>query len=145
MIDSRAYTEVYNIINCLSVSNKEKIPEDVRKNIENNMDKEYVFDVNINNIGSMPLLEDTQKILATLYTDYFASEEEREAIKAKEIAISIAKEKELESNQTNQYEIKFDKNDDNVLKEEAECKDLVEYKTNYFKRMLDKIKKIFKK
>lgn len=145
MIDTKAYTEVYYIINCLSALNKEKIPEEIRKNIESKMDKNYIFNVDINNIKNIQLLDDTKRILSILYTDYFASDEERNAIKAKELAIAISKEEEIKKEQINQYEIKFDKNVNNTSNDKTECKNLVEYKTSYFKRMLERIKKIFKK
>lgn len=84
MINSKAYTEVYYIINEMSDELKSKIPQSIKKNIKENMDKNYQFDVESKDIETIDLLEDTEKILSVLYTDYIATEYERKIIKAKE-------------------------------------------------------------
>ena len=76
MMDSKAYTEVYNIINCLSDEYKEKIPNKVIEAIKYKMDKNYEFNIDLDNINDLELMEDTERILSVLYTDYISSEEE---------------------------------------------------------------------
>ncbi len=83
MIDSKAYTEVFYIVNSMSERMKEKIPLNIRNNIENKMDKSYKFNIK-KDIMNMQLLDDTEKLLSVLYTDYFATNEEKDIIKNKE-------------------------------------------------------------
>lgn len=78
-MDKRAYSEVNYIINNMPEEMKAKIPDDVIINIQNKMDKDYV--VKIKDIEYDELLPDTEKILAVLYADYIAPEEEIRFIK----------------------------------------------------------------
>lgn len=84
MIDSKAYTEVYYIINEMSDELKTKIPQNIIKNIKEKMDNNYQFNIENKDVENIKLLEDTEKILSVLYTDYIATEYERKIIKAKE-------------------------------------------------------------
>lgn len=83
MLDKKAYTEVFYIINEMSEELRSKIPSEIIKNIENKMDRDYEFNIE-NDIENVELLEDTEKILSVLYTDYLATDEEREVIRNKE-------------------------------------------------------------
>lgn len=83
MLDRRAYTEVYEIITQMSDELREKIPKEVRKAIEEQRDRNYVFFMD-EEVEEIELLEDTEKILSVLYTDYLATEEERKVIQEKE-------------------------------------------------------------
>ena len=94
MLDSRAYTEVYNIINLLDEELKEKIPNNITKNIKDRMDRSYKCHINGVNIEEVELLKDTEKILSVIYTDYLATEEERKVIlEAEEKVNNIIKNK----------------------------------------------------
>jgi len=140
MLDKRAYTEAFYIINEMSDELKRKIPEEIIKNIECKMEKNYQFNID-DNIEDAELLEDTEKILSVLYTDYLSTEEEREIIKNKE--------KSLEGNEKiSDIEIKeiFTKGPKAI---EQENKDLVEISKNkwytnifkIFKHILSKFRK----
>lgn len=136
MLSSKAYTEVYYIINSMSEELREKIPEKIQKNIENRMDKEYQFYVENDDFENVGLLEDTEKILSVLYTDYLASDEEREIILNKEKIIASKNKKSVS-------EIKI--NDVFSKKEKAKIREqyLVEVKeekwytkiSNFFKNL----------
>ena len=76
--DRRALAEVYNVLIMLNKENFDKIPKKMIQAIKNNMDTEY--DVQWNEIENGNLLEDTEKILAVLYTDYLATLEEKNII-----------------------------------------------------------------
>ena len=80
MLNRKAYTEVYYIVNLMSEEMKNMIPEKVLNNIKNRMDKEYEFYIDEDDIENLELLEDTEKILSVLYTDYLSTEEERQII-----------------------------------------------------------------
>lgn len=76
--DRRALAEVYNVLIMLDKENFDKIPKKMIQAIKNNMDTEY--DVQWNEIENGKLLEDTEKILSVLYTDYLATPEEKNII-----------------------------------------------------------------
>lgn len=86
MISKNAYAQVYYIINEMSEELRNKIPEEIRNNIDVRRNKEYKCDIN-EDIENMELLEDTKKLLSVLYTDYIASKEEKEFILDKEKAV----------------------------------------------------------
>lgn len=100
-MDKRAYSEVNYIINNMPEEMKDKIPEDVIINIQNKMDKDYV--VKIKDIEYDELLPDTEKILAVLYADYIAPEEERRFIKDTEKRIKDKKIQEINKNVINPF------------------------------------------
>lgn len=120
MLDTKAYNEVNAIIKIMPREMQEKIPENLRKTIEFNQDKNYKFNIDETNIEDIEFLEDTEKILSVLYTDYFASEEERKIILNKEKALELKKEQEKKqkySNNFSQKNIKEYKAQNTYLKE----------------------------
>ena len=141
MLDKRAYTEAFYIINEMSDELKRKIPNEIIKNIESRMDTDYEFFLD-EDIEDAELLEDTEKILSVLYTDYLASDEEKSIIKNKE---KILEEKEYSNFADTKIKEIFPKKQ--ITKEEN--KELVEFSKNkwytnilkFFKNFLGKLKK----
>lgn len=103
-MDRRAYTEVNYIINEMPDEMKNKIPKEVEANIQNKMDRNYV--VQIDDIEDAKLLPDTEKILAVLYADYIATEDEKKSIKNMEDKIKNKKIQEINKNVINPFENK---------------------------------------
>lgn len=91
-LDSKAYTEGYQILDMLPQKSKEKIPEKIWNFIKENMDINHK--VTIEDIRQNNLLEDTNILLAIIYKQYMATEEEKKIIKAKEEIVKRRKEKE---------------------------------------------------
>lgn len=81
-LNPKAYTQVSYIINNMSSELKNRIPKEIISMIEKRKDSSYNIDVE--NIEDLNLLEDTEKILSVIYTDYTATVEEKEIIKNKE-------------------------------------------------------------
>lgn len=165
MIDKKAYTEVYKIIELLPNELKNKIPKDIILGIKDNIDKNYEFEINEENIDNINLLEDTEKILSVLYTDYLATEEERKVIKNKEKMILIEKERRKKDNYSDSYYKFPDKIEPNKIepnKIENDNKNTEIYNVNktndneanqimkitkekWYKKLLEMIKKCFYK
>lgn len=125
--DRRALAEVYNIIIMLEKEKFDKIPVNVIKAIRNNMDEDY--DVQWEEIEEGKMLEDTEKILSVLYTDYLATPEEKDIIM------------KLENfRYNNKYPLFKNKKDNEMPKEEQL---IVLKKQNYITNIFNKIKKIF--
>lgn len=91
-MESKAYTQAYVIIDNLNEDLKKKIPIKVIKAIKSKMDSSYEFNITDEDIENIELLEDTEKLLSVIYTDYLASEEERKVIKGKEKIILLKEE-----------------------------------------------------
>ena len=81
-LNPKAYTQVSYIINNMSSELKNRIPKEIISMIEKRKDSSY--NINVENIEDLKLLEDTEKILSVIYTDYIATVEEKEIIKNKE-------------------------------------------------------------
>ena len=155
MIDKKAYTEVYKIIELLPNELKNKIPKDIILGIKDNIDKKYEFEINEENIDNINLLEDTEKILSVLYTDYLATEEERKVIKNKEKMIFIEKEKRKKDNYSDSYYKFPDKIENNNKNTEIynvnktndnEANQIMKItKEKWYKKLLEMIKKCFYK
>ena len=76
--DKKALAEAYNILVMLDREKFEKIPANVINGIHDNMDLSY--DVELEKIEDGEILEDTEKILSVIYTDYLATPEEKEIV-----------------------------------------------------------------
>ena len=76
--DKKVYTEVYEIINLMSDEMKNKIPKNLNEKIKNSRDESYK--ISFEQIENDEISEDAKKILSVIYTDYFASEEEKQII-----------------------------------------------------------------
>ena len=135
MINTKAYTEVYYIINEMSDELRSKIPDSVIQNIKDKMDPNYEFNKNCEDIELVELLDDTEKILSVLYTDYFATEEERKVILAKEK--SIIREKYKNNNiKTNLFEKNIVVNNVSISEQN---------KNNWYLKIINYLKKIKEK
>ncbi len=94
MLENKAYSEVYYVIQNLSDEQIKKIPLKIVETIKNKMNMNYYLEIKDTNIKKIKLMEDAEKILSVIYTDYLASEEERRIILNKEKIIEIKKELE---------------------------------------------------
>lgn len=143
---SKSYTELIEILKYFSKSDLEKIPhKTVLRYIEykdNNYDFSYNPDLDIDeqNVSKLTLI-----LLANLYIEYFADEDERNYIKNKDLEY-LAK---LEKEKQEKYDITsiFNKRKEKYINEnDAEITNLpiVSNKTNIVKRIFEKIKKFLK-
>lgn len=144
MLDKKAYTEVFYIINEMSEELRSKIPNAIIKNIESKRDRNYEFNVE-EDIENAELLEDTEKILSVLYTDYIATDEEREVIKNKEKILKEKNKIDLPKVKINEIfqrnkEIKIEKEKTNFLTEKPKEKWYTRV-LNGFRKFWAKIKK----
>ena len=116
------------------------------------MDKSYDFEVDEENIEEIPLLEDTEKILSVIYTDYLATDEEKEVIKNKERICLMEKEKRKQKNySSNVFADKKEQLEDKGAEKETtyqenENKYLTEVeKEKWYHKIINFIKKLFHK
>ena len=137
-ITKEAYSEVYAILSLMSWNSISKIPEKIWENIDNKRDKDKIIE--IDNIEDYQASEQANKLLAVLYRDYFATDEEKEVIKAKEKILEQKEQEEL-------YE-KY--NPDNLFKNKVskvetveKTVDMVEYKQSILTKIKNWFRRIF--
>lgn len=135
-----AYTEVYEIIEQLNEEEYNKIPPQVIKAIEENRNTEYEFELEEDiELKDQELLPETKAILFNLFRDYLSTPEQKEKI------IKMQAEERLRNEQKKQEQYNLDvfankQKKPNIKEEHTE---LIEYKENIFKRILNKIRQFF--
>lgn len=145
-----AYKEVYIILQCLKDEEYQKIPQDVIDAIEENMNDEYLYEMDEDeNLANQPMLLETRATLFNLFRDYLSTPEQRNKI------IRMQSEDRLKDEIQKQERYNVDnlfanmqRNQVYEQKEEPETdikgKELVIVeKKNIFKQILTKIKNLF--
>ena len=92
-ITKQTYSEVYAILNLMSLDLINKIPDNILQNIEEKRDIE--LNIEINDIEQHEVSDNANKVLAVLYKKYFATNEEKKVIKAKEKMLYVKQQEEL--------------------------------------------------
>lgn len=144
-----AYAEVYTILNLLEEEAFLKIPEKIIKYFEEERDLEYNKEIDINKpLEEQGLKRETLILLAILNLNYWCESEEEK----KEFLEELKNNKEIKEKELNEkYNIEKifkdrKENTENVeITEDNETKQLVEYKENFFIKILNKIKSMFRK
>lgn len=101
MINEEVFSQLYYIISKLPNDLVKKIPKDIINYIRIKKNDDYIS--NIKEIKKIKLLDDTEKILSVLYTDYLATDEEKQIIKYKERFLLQKKEKEFKKKFKRKY------------------------------------------
>ena len=118
----------------------ENVPEKVIRFLEDNRDKEYIFNYS-EDLENFKLEKDAENLLIYIYTKYLASEEERKVL---ENMAKIQYEQNRKEKQE-QYKIDiFNSDQEESIKEIQEIILPVEYKESIIKKILKFIKKCFK-
>ena len=136
----KAYKEVYEILKLVPKEEVVKIPQDVLKTIEYNMDKTYDYKIQENiEFEEQPMMIETKAILAVIYRDYWAGEEEKARIIEKQkYDIKITEEKKKDK--YNSEDIFLNRKPVNKQNQE-----LIIYKQFWYIQFKDFMKKIFNK
>ena len=140
---SKAFSEVYDIINHLEEKLYNRIPikfiEKIRDNKSNTYKPQIDYSININ---EQKLLKDTRIILSLIYRDYICSDEKEQELNNND----IKELKKSENEKLKQYRVDnlFKKKNKNIVVEEKKELELVEYKENILLKIIKKIKNILK-
>ena len=137
---TKAFKEVYVILNNSSKEEYDKIPRSFIELIEKNMDVNYNPEIQFDENFENSVLEETLLILALIYRDFLISKEERKALIEQE-------EKQLEElNESYDIEKLFKKrqqvSEESVSNIEQHLTVIKEEK--WYKKILNKILNIFK-
>ena len=137
-----AYAEVYTILQELNEEEYNKIPPEVIKTIEANRNEDYEYELDDElELKDQPMLPETKAILFNLFRDYLATPEQ----KAKIIRMqNEARQKnELKKQQMYNTDVFANRQKEDKVQTNIEKTQIVEYKENIFKRILNKIKRFF--
>lgn len=136
---NNAFTEVYEILNCLDEEEVNKIPEEVRNVIEKNRNLDYNYEVNYDeDLSNQPMLTETKAILFNLFRDYLSNPEQKHKI------LKMQKKERIENEQHKQ-----EKYNNNIFEEKKETNkteklEITEYKESFINKAWNYIKKLFK-
>ena len=138
----QSFSEVNDIINHMEGSIKQKIPDELKKIIQEKMDKNYIVNIDYSKkLNEQNLLNETRAILSLLYRDYLCDKDEKERL------LKIDKE-ELEKQRKelqDKYNINFEKRKSKIESntDVIEEKDMIVAKEEkIFQRIWNKIKKL---
>ena len=135
-----AYTEVYEILEQLDEEEYNKIPSEVITAIRKNRNTEYEFDLDEDiELKDQELLPETKAILFNLFRDYLSTSEQKEKI----IKMQAEERQKNEQNKAEQYKSDVFANKQKKTNIKEEHTELIEYKENIFKRILNKIRQFF--
>ena len=139
-----AYKEVYTILQELNEEEYNKITPEIIEAIRANMIEEYEYELDDElELKEHQMLPETKAILFNLFRDYLATPEQKEKI----IRMQNEERQKNEIKKQKQYNTDVFKNkqNENLKQNQQETKQLIEYKENIFKKILNKIIKCFTK
>lgn len=139
---AKEYNEVVEILNHISKEDLNKIPIDMYNMFKANkdLDYEFIYDTN-KTLDEQNVSKEAKTIIAILYRDYWATEQQREKILEKE----RQDRKEMEQENRDKY------NPDNIFKNKTKkidnvnASDLIETEKSIFGKIINFIKRIFHK
>ena len=137
-----AYKEVYTILQELNEEEYNKIPLEIIEAIRTNMNEEYEYELdNEVELKEQPMLPQTKAILFNLFRDYLATPEQKEKI----IRMQNEERQKNEIKKQKQYntDVFERKQKEKSSQNQQVTKQLIEYKENIFKKILNKIIKFF--
>mgnify|MGYP006066610653 FL=1 len=139
-----AYREVIEILKYTNKDDVNKIPSDKILLWRDNMKEDYNFEIDEEKpLSEQNISKEARAILANIFKQYWATDYQKERIEAKE-------KYDVEQIEKEKYE-KYNPNDIFKNRKQETSKNenisntiaMVEYKESVFKRILDKIKRIF--
>ena len=137
---ANAYTQVYEIIKQLSEEEYAKIPNEVVEVIKENRNTEYKFELDDDlKLKDQELLPETRAILFNIFREYLSTLEQKERI----IRIQREERKKDEHRKIEQYHSNLFANKMNNQKLPEENTEIIKYKPNIFKKILNKIRELF--
>lgn len=141
-----AFAEVYEILNLLDKEEYKKIPQDVINVIETNRNCEYNYHINNEiELCKQPMLTETKAILYNIFRDYLSTQNQRQKI----IEMQNIEREKLEETKRARYNSKdiFKRREENKMYniDTKICNQIIiEKKESFIKKLIRKLKNIFK-
>ncbi|MBQ3408472.1 MAG: hypothetical protein IJH12_04630 [Clostridia bacterium] len=140
---SIACTEVLEVLNYISKDDYNKIPKNIIAALEKNKRDDIIFLYNPwKSLNEQAMSKEGRIMLASFYRDYWATDEEKQKINAKQNTIiqKIEEEKEQKYSYNNLFK---NKNEKTEIQDNVDKTDIAPYKKNTFTNFINKIKKFF--
>ena len=142
---AKAYTEVYEILNCLDKDEYNKIPVELIEVFEENRNLDYEYEVNEEqDLTKQPMLIETKAILLNIFRDYLATSEQSQKIKQWLQDDRECLEKQKQERYSNNVFGNKDKKECNVDKVDIQLPIEIK-KQSIFQKIINKLKNIFKR
>ncbi len=143
-----AFSEVDEFLELLTDELRNKIPKDLRNLFKENKDNSYIKKINPNvSIKEQNLKDETLAIIALLNLQYLCQDEEEKERLKKVYENNENKYRDLlqiDFNDNNIFKKKYEESED-IQKENKSSISIKEYKEPIFKKIINKIKKLFHK
>ena len=139
----KALVEVDAVLSCLDYNEYKKIPTNIIEAIESNKDEEYTYDYDEElEYEDWSLMPETKAILYNIFKQYLATEEQRKYLQQKERLENY----KIESEKIKKYnsENLFKKGKEAKKVEQEENNELIVKRDSSFKKILEKLKSIFR-
>lgn len=137
-----AYAEVYTILQELNEEEYNKIPPEVIETIEKNRNEEYEYFLDDElELKDQQMLPETKAILFNLFRDYLATPEQK--VKIIRMQNEARQNNELKKQQRYNIDMFANRQKEDTVQQNSEKTQIVKYKENIFKRILNKIKRFF--
>lgn len=141
----KAFAEVIEILAHVEEEIIEKISKNFISFLLENMDKEYIVEIDFSNENwEETILEETKAIIALIYRDYIISDEERKKLLAEEKKEQIKIETELKEKYNPDNLFKKEEKNEDIPKELKEKQLIDTQKYPWYKRLYNKIIAFFK-
>lgn len=137
---AKAYSELIEIFKNIPEEDLNKIPKEQIEIYKNNKDNSYIYEYNANEPLEQQISHLTQILIANIYIDYWADNEEKENIKIEEKKYFLEQEKNKQ--EIYKTDIFSNKKESEPLKENTDL--VVIEKKGLLKIILTKIKEILK-
>lgn len=141
----KAYKEVIEILKYIPEIDYNKIPKYLIEKFEKDAEKDYNYNVTeFEDFDKQPMLKETKAILAVIFRDYWATEEQREIIRSNE-KFDIRKNEEAKRNEYNPDDIFAKRREKDNIEEKSDNNNslVIVEETSILKKILNKIKKFF--
>ena len=141
----KAYKEVIEILKYVPEIDYNKIPKYLIEKFEKDAEKDYNYNVTeFEDFDQQPMLKETKAILAVIFRDYWATEEQREIIRSNE-KFDIRKNEEAKRNEYNPDDIFAKRREKDNIEEKSDNNNslVIVEETSILKKILNKIKKFF--
>lgn len=138
-----AFKEVYVILDSLVEEDYKKIPPELIETIYQNMNQDYKYELDEEqDLSTQKMLPETKAIIFNIFRDYLSTEEQKQKI------IRMQKEErqknELKKKEQYNTDVFANKEKTNNSEIQKEPVSLIKYKESIFKKIINKIKNIFK-
>ena len=140
---AEAAVEVLDILNHMNITDVSKVSKKFITFLNENASKEYISNLDYSKrLNDMELKEETRGLLAVMYEKYWCPEDEKQDLQKKFYENEQKYQEELRE-KYNPDNI-FSKKQENITETENSQTQLIEYKENIFKKILNKIKAFFR-